>query len=87
MVFQKHAEWKFRQKAKMLSDKLGIDQKINGKLYIDLQALNDDLALLRQEQVFSHIARHEAFAVHVCAPSSHLISASSAAEGLPRLFK
>ncbi|KAL8426543.1 hypothetical protein Efla_006608 [Eimeria flavescens] len=45
----KHAEWKFRQKAKMLSDKLGIDQKISGKLYIDLQALNDDLALFRQE--------------------------------------
>lgn len=45
----RHAEWKFRQKAKMLSDKLGIDQKISGKLYIDLQALNDDLALLRQE--------------------------------------
>ncbi|KAL8433470.1 hypothetical protein ACSSS7_003860 [Eimeria intestinalis] len=45
----KHAEWKCRQKAKMLSDKLGIDQKISGRLYIDLQALNDDLALLRQE--------------------------------------
>lgn len=35
----------------MLSEKLGIDQKINGRLYMDLQALNDDLALLRQEQV------------------------------------
>ncbi|XP_026190207.1 uncharacterized protein LOC34621617 [Cyclospora cayetanensis] len=46
---ERHAEWKCRQKAKMLSDKLGIDQKISGKLYMDLQALNDDLALLRQE--------------------------------------
>lgn len=45
----RHAEWKCRQKAKILSDKLGIDQKISGKLYMDLQALNDDLALLRQE--------------------------------------
>ncbi|CDI85752.1 guanylate binding protein, putative [Eimeria praecox] len=52
---ERHAEWKCRQKAKLLSDKLGIDQKINGKLYMDLQALNDDLALLRQEQV-SNIA-------------------------------
>ncbi|CDJ54259.1 guanylate binding protein, putative [Eimeria brunetti] len=50
---ERHAEWKCRQKAKLLSDKLGIDQKINGKLYMDLQALNDDLALLRQEQVSS----------------------------------
>ncbi|CDJ43216.1 guanylate binding protein, putative [Eimeria tenella] len=45
----RHAEWKCRQKAKLLSDKLGIDQKISGKLYMDLQALSDDLNLLRQE--------------------------------------
>ncbi|CDJ27073.1 guanylate binding protein, putative [Eimeria mitis] len=55
---ERHAEWKCRQKAKLLSDKLGIDQKISGKLYMDLQALNDDLALLRQEQV-SRVLRIE----------------------------
>lgn len=57
-VPQRHAEWKCRQKAKLLSDKLGIDQKISGKLYMDLQALNDDLALLRHEQV-APISLHE----------------------------
>ncbi|OEH73894.1 guanylate binding protein [Cyclospora cayetanensis] len=58
---ERHAEWKCRQKAKMLSDKLGIDQKISGKLYMDLQALNDDLALLRQEYAPNSYCRHACF--------------------------